>query len=219
MWSLNEFPILRGVARPEILSSWSHGLGFVRSADGDAERIFSTFCGHGEVIEYQLSRSTLEAEFHHETLGWRQVGQLPASGEGIQTADVDNDGEPDLCLATGYADGKAAIRIYKPTEQGIADNPKHVLDEGCAFANSKFLVGDMRGDGSHDLIAWWSSQLAGGASKIIRYHLEPDGLTNRTVIGQGDAGTLWPIDGQMTLADMNRDGNSEVWFATVWAAS
>ena len=49
---------------------------------------------------------------------------------------------------------------------------------------------------------------------MVRYLLGPDGVTERTEIAQGDSGELWPVDVQMALADMDRDGHSEVWFAT-----
>ena len=114
VWSLKEFPVLRGVARPAIESSWSHGLAFAPAGDSGPDHILSTYCGHGEIIEYRLVREEADDGFQHEALAWRQVGQLPASGEGSQTADVDNDGRPDLCLATGFVGGRAAIHVYEP---------------------------------------------------------------------------------------------------------
>jgi hypothetical protein len=39
-----------------------------------------------------------------------------------------------------------------------------------------------------------------------------EGLRERTVVARGDADQLWPRDGQMALADIDQDGNVEVWF-------
>jgi hypothetical protein len=215
VWSLSEAPLLRGVARPDIASSWGHGLGFVRRTGDDSDAILSTYCGHGEVVEYRLIGSDPESGFRYETLGWRQVGQLPASGEGISTTDLDYDGQLDLCVATGFSAGRAALQVYSLTGQGMEPQPRHVVDESGRFFNVKFMVGELVSPGSMDVMAWWSTQPAGGECEVFRYRFGPDGLRQRELVARGLAASLWPIDGQMTLADMDRDGNVEAWFATV----
>ena len=153
--------------------------------------------------------------FPDDAMSWKVVGQLPASGEWSQSADADNDGRIDVCLATGFAPNKGAIQICASDESGSALRLIHRIDEGGRFGNVRFHVGDLRGDGSQDIIAWWSSDfLYGGDCEIIRYRLGPEGVRERVVIGRGDAGSLWPDDGQAAMLDMDRDGTPEVWFAT-----
>jgi hypothetical protein len=213
-WSLGDTPIPLGMVRPEIESSWSHGLGVAHVAHGDAPSAFATFCGYGEIVEYQATRDTSASGFQLEGISWRQVGRLPASGEQALAADADNDGQTDLCLATGYSLGKAAIHIYAIGSQGIEAQPRHVIDESGRFGNVRFLVGDLESDGTRDLVAWWCSDVSGGDCEMIRYRLGPDGLRQRTEIICGDADQLWPHDGQMALADIDQDGNIEAWFST-----
>ncbi len=214
VWSLSNPVIPRGVARPQINSSWSHGLGFLDRGTGRGESIFSTYCGHGEIVEFQLSRESSADGFQYETLGWRKIGQLPASGEGTQVIDVDNDGRLDVCLATGFAVGNAAIHVYSTSEFGIDLQPIHILNEGNRFGNVKFKALELAGDAKTDVLAWWCTDLADGDCEVIRYQLGPNGLEQREVITHGDAGSLWPVDGQITRQDMENDGMSEVWFAT-----
>jgi hypothetical protein len=213
-WSLSKPPVLLGVARPEIESSWSHGLGIASRSHRDSPSVFSTFCGFGEIIEYQMSRETTPSGFQLDGISWRQVGQLPASGEQAVTADADNDGTTDLCVASGYAAGMAAIRIYNVESIGSESQPRHVIDESERFGNVRFLVGDLAADGTNEVVAWWCSDSAGGDCEVVRYRLGADGLRDRTEITRGDASELWPLDGQMVVADIDDDGAPEVWFVT-----
>ena len=213
-WSLGSYPTLLGVARPDIKSSWSHGLGFVFTAHQNYPSVFSTFCGYGEIVEYHLTKDTNSSGFQMDGISWRQVGQLPTSGEHAVAADADNDGQTDLCVASGYSLGGAAIRIYEIGPDGVEPQPRHLIDESERFGNVRFLVGDLATDGTRELVAWWISDLSGGDCEIVRYHLGADGLRNRTVIARGDGAMLWPLDGQMAQADIDDDGNPEVWFLT-----
>jgi len=214
VWSFEgATPIPRGFARPEIRSSWSHGLGFLPRTDGGGASIFATFCGHGEIVEYRLRKDAGEAGFRSDGVAWKKVGQLPASGEWSETADIDNDGRDDICVATGYADGEAAIHAYRSEAPGADLVLGHVIDEGGRFGNVHFVVAAARGDGKNDVLAWWSTDfLYGGDCEIIRYRLDADGVSERTVIARGDAGSLWPDDGQVAVVDMDADGRPEVWF-------
>ena len=214
VWSFEgPTPILRGLARPEIRSSWSHGLGFLPRGDGEGESVFATFCGCGEIVEYQLKRGGEESGFCRDGLAWKQVGQLPASGEWTETADIDNDGRDDLCFAVGYGERAAAIHAYQSDAPGAALRLGHAIDEGGRFGNVRFVVANGRGDGKNDVIAWWSTDhLYGGDCEIIRYRLDTGGVTERTVIARGEAGTLWPDDGQIAVLDSDGDFRPEVWF-------
>jgi hypothetical protein len=49
-WSLSRPVAIRGVTRPDISSSWSHGIGFLESSLEAPPSVFVTYCGHGEII-------------------------------------------------------------------------------------------------------------------------------------------------------------------------
>ena len=216
VWSLTStIPVLQVMARPDIRSSWSHGLGFLPRDDSGAESLFLTFCGHGEVVEYDYRPSNAAGSFQGASLGWKQVGQLPSSGEWSQTADLDNDGRIDICLATGFAQRRAAIQAYSSPSRGADLVLSREINEQGRFANVKFLVGSLRGDGTNDLMAWWcTDHLSGGDCEVIRYHLGPEGVRARQVVARGKTDLLWPNDGQTALVDMDADGHPEVYFAT-----
>ena len=215
-WSLDRNgPEPRGVARPDIASSWSHGLALIPRADGQGDRAFLTFCGFGEIVEYQLKGMEDEHGYRHDALGWKQVGQLDGcSGEWAEAADIDNDGSPELCIAAGFGVGKAAIEVFDPAEPGPGVVHALTIDEDHRFGNVRFLVGDL-GGGAKEVVAWWiTDHLLGGDCEVIRYRVGPRGVEHREVIGRGDAGTLWPDDHQSTVAALDGDGRPEVWFAT-----
>lgn len=207
-------PILRGLARPDIRSSWSHGLAFLPRGEAQGHSIFATFCGFGEIVEFQMRRVGEDSGFLRDGLGWKQVGQLPASGEWSETADFDNDGRDELCFAVGFGEGAAAIHAYRSEAPGAALILSHAIDEGGRFGNVRFVVTAGRGDSKNDVVAWWSTDyLYGGQCEVIRYRLDSTGVTERTVIASGDAGVLWPDDGQVAVLDMDGDFRPEVWFA------
>ncbi len=214
-WSL-EFTKSKilGIARPQIQSHWSHGLSFATGPDG-LGRAFATFCGHGEIVEYRMAGHTSESGFVTEGLSWKQVGQLPASGEWTQSADVDNDGVAELCFATGFRPGAAAIVIYRPGPDGQELIPERVIDEGKRFGNVRFLVGPLGEAGEQEMIAWWcTDHVYGGDCEVIRYRVGPEGIVSRRELAKGAARSLWPDDGQFALADLDVDGRTEVWFAS-----
>jgi hypothetical protein len=201
------------MTRADIRSSWSHGIGFLDAPGSPSLSTYVTFCGFGEVVEYQLSSGTNTSGFAQETLGWKQVGQLPVSGEWIQSTDVDQDGQTELCVATGYAPGCAAIHIYAGDRPGADLRLEQVIDEAGRFCNVRFLVGDTRGDGTRDLVAWWCQQLNGGDSEVVRYRLGPGSVRERTVLAQGTGDLFWPKDNQMAVMDLDGNGHPEIWFA------
>jgi hypothetical protein len=214
VWSLAGAPVLRGFARPDIESSWGHGLGILHSPDGRPDHILSTYCGYGEVVAYQFSGATSPDGFQQEAVGWRTIDRLPASGEGVQVADADNDGSADVCLATGYEVENAALQIRALNGNEVAQHPKLVIDESRRFGTVKFLVGSVSRDGLQDTFVWWATGLGDGDIELIRYRLDPQGITSRVPIASGTSAEIWSVDGQMTMADMDRDGCGEVWFAT-----
>jgi hypothetical protein len=201
------------MTRPDIQSSWSHGIGFLDSSGAPSVSTYVTFRGYGEIVEYELASGTNESGFAEETLGWKKVGQLPISGEWIQSIDVDQDGQTELCVATRYAPGKAAIHIYAGDRPGADLRFEQVIDEAGRYCNVRFLVGDTRGNGVRDLVAWWCHELGGGDSEVIRYSLGPRGIRERTVVAQGTGELFWPKDGQMALMDLDGNGHPEIWFA------
>jgi hypothetical protein len=216
VWTVGEAIEFRGCARPKIDSSWGHGLGFVHHADGRPTSILSTYCGYGEIVEYQLSNNLQEDGYHNESLSWRLRGQMPFSGEGIDLTDADNDGEIDLCLATGFAPQGAAIHICSLTADDVIGEPRVVIDEGKRFGTVKFLVGSVERDGTKDLFAWWCTGLGEGDTEMWRYRIDPrGGVVGREFVTSGGSSDIWPIDGQTTFADLDDDGCNEVWFATV----
>jgi hypothetical protein len=213
VWSLANPIALRCMTRPDIRSSWSHGFGFLEMTGAPSLSTYVTYCGYGEVVEYQLKSSTSASGFAEETLGWKQVAQLPVSGEWLESADVDHDGQTEICVATGFAPTRAAIHIYAGDRPGTDLRLEQVIDEAGRFGNVRFLVGDTRGDGGRDIVAWWCQGLGGGESEIVRYRLGPGCVRERTVLGQGTSELFWPKDGQMAVMDLDGNGHPEIWFA------
>jgi hypothetical protein len=209
-----KLPVVRAMARPDIQSSWGHSLALLERPGHTSDSLFITYCGFGEIVEYQLETRQAGAGFQTEAIRWKVVGQLPASGESLQVADADNDGQDELCVATGYSVGHAAIHFYKSDAPGAALKLERRLDEDGRFGNVRFLVGKIEPDGSRDLFAWWCKELAGGDTELIRYRLGAEGVRTRTVLARGSSDQYWIEDGQATLADVDGDGRTELWFAT-----
>jgi hypothetical protein len=70
MWTLG-FPVsLREVVRPEIRSSWSHGLGWMPEQGGANSSLLITYCGFGEIVEFQFDRRADDG-FRAESLRWK----------------------------------------------------------------------------------------------------------------------------------------------------
>jgi hypothetical protein len=210
VWTMSGRLLPRGMVRPAVQSSWSHGLGFVRGTTGT--RVFSTFCGYGEIVEYKLMKQT-DGGFSAEAVAWKQVGRLPASGEGTQAVDADSDGDTDLCLATGFQEGGAAIHVYDLSSDPSLTTPFRI-DEAGRFGNVKFLAGSLREGEPCELLTWWCEGRAGGYGEMIRYRLGRNGVEDRRVLAQDDSNQVWPIDGQMSLVDSDGDGCREAWFVT-----
>ena len=213
-WDMSGIPKAAGMARPEIRSSWSHGLAFLPRSGG-GESAFVTYCGFGEIVEFQRARETTPAGFTEESMRWKQVGQLPASGEWLQSSDADNDGRPDLAVATGFSERNAAIHLYDSPSPGADLVVIAKIEEDHRFGNVRFVVDSLGKDGRKDVVAWWCTAIDGGDCEMIRYRLAPGGsVERRDVLHRGPASTLWPDDGQYAVGDLDRDGSRELWFAT-----
>jgi hypothetical protein len=215
VWSLNPLPQYRGVAFPSIRSSWSHGPAIIERPESSADSLVVVYCGFGEMVEYSLAQTVSPTGFRSETVAWKQVGQLPASGESAVFADVDNDGAKDICVATGFRHNEAAIQIYESKEVGTDLKLKRTIDEEKRFANVKLLVGAKQADNLNEVFAWWSTGLdVNGDCEFIRYLVGPEGIREREVIYKAQTQYLWPSDNQSCFADLDGDHVQEVYFAT-----
>jgi hypothetical protein len=215
VWSSfnRSLPVPRAVARPAIQSSWSHGLGLTYGPDGQPRSLVGTYCGYGEIVEFRLL--TGRDDENYDALSWRVIGQLPASGEQTLGDDVDNDGKPDVCMAVGFAEGKASIHVFEADTTRGALPLKRVIDEDGKFSNVRFVVGPTREDGLKDLVAWWTTDhLQSGHIVMVRYRLDADGVASREVLAEGDE-RIWPVDGGAVVFDSNEDGRPEIWFGSV----
>lgn len=213
-WSVNGPQLLpRGIARPEIRSNWSHAIGVHPRGHGEPVSLFVTFCGFGEIVEYRSDAGSTDDGFHHEALNWKQVGQLPASGEWLQVADADNDGRPEVCVATGYAANRAAIMIYASDSPGSQLRQVRRIDEGNRFGNVRFVVTRLDGE-KREILAWWMTGPDSGNCELIRYRLGPGGVEKRAVIALAKSEALWADDGKFLADDLDSDGRPEVWYST-----
>lgn len=215
VWSTSAMsPTLRAVARPDIKSSWSHSLGYLKRPGDPVTSMFVTFCGCGEIVEYRLSPGEGSAGFHGDNLDWKLVETLPVSGEWIEVADADNDGTPDICVAAGFQVGQSEIRLYASDAAGAPLRRTLTIDEGHRFGNVRFTVADLGKTGVRDVVAWWCTDISGGDAEMIRYRLGPEGVRQREVLSTGPASQLWSDDGQFTTGDLDGNGTPELWFGT-----
>jgi hypothetical protein len=216
VWSSSvSLTALRVVARPDIASSWSHSLGFLPRPGQGPDSAFITYCGYGEVVEFRMKGHHASPDgFLQDELGWKVVARVPASGEWLQVADADNDGRPEVCVATGYAPGKAALLLYDSPAPGAELQLQQRIDEGGRFGNVRFQVAELGDASARTIVAWWCTGLADGDAEMISYRLGPEGVRSRTVLAQGPASDLWPDDGDFVAGDLDGDGRTELWFAT-----
>ncbi len=218
-----------GVVRPDIASSWTHGIGYSKDKKG-RDTILSTYCGHGEVVEFAMIKSALSDGYVADGLKYRQIGTMPGSGEYLQTIDLDGDDEDELIIASGYRPQQACLRFYKRFSKKSAEVAKqafgakrllgedwiliHEINERNRFGNVRFLAGKTSMSGKPSIIAWWCTELLGGKCEIVKYAFSNEGNIIPIRIAQGEAHELWPIDGQMALVDTDGDSMPEIWFAT-----
>ena len=179
VWSLLSPPVPLCSASPDIKSSWSHGLGYIPASDTQSHRLFGTYCGFGEIVEYKLGKDEDNAGFHRESLAWKQVGQLAASGESLRVEQVDNDGKDKVVVAVGYARHQAAIRIYDVKSRGEALALEREIDEQGRFGNVSFLIAESPVKHRREVIAWWTTGLLDGECEIVRYSLTANGSVQR----------------------------------------
>ena len=220
---------LLAVVRPDIASSWTHGIGYSKDKHG-RDTILSTYCGHGEVLEFAMIKSVLSDGYVADGLKYRKLGTMPGSGEYLQTIDIDGDSENELIIASGYRPQEACIRIYKRFSKASANVAKNAfgskrllgedwilmreIKENNRFGNVRFLAGKSTPGERPSLIAWWCTDLLGGKCEVARYTFVNGTEIIPQLIAQGEAQDLWPIDGQMAVNDTDGDTMPEIWFAT-----
>lgn len=229
-WSFYPYPELVGFAQPEIASSWSHGLATVLPRKGKAPSLLSTHCGYGEVVEYRLDNLQTNDGRKVTAFGWEKVANLPASGESIKVVPGDPDAQ-EVCIAVGYSPRKAELRFYR--SPNAENNSKNIakdttsfnsadrswqlvdtIDEGQRFANVRFAVANMEGDSVRDVVAFWSLDLTGGPCEVIRYRIDHGGHRTRLPLMCGSTHDMWPLENQIAIVDVERQGRPAIWFAS-----
>ncbi len=102
VWDLDIKIGMEAFCRPQIKSSWIHGLVPIET-DDRFPKFLTTCCGHGEVLELNLAREQRLNDCESMQLDWDVVGQLNTSGEQIISVRFDAQ-QPDkrqICLVQG----------------------------------------------------------------------------------------------------------------------
>lgn len=224
IYTLGSHASLRTVVRPAIRSSWSHGLAFVDGNEAGGTRVFSTYCGLGEIVEFQFSHVPGKGIGGSDLTAWQQVYQLSGSGEQIVAGDIDNDQSVDLLVANGYRVGEAAIIVYgnQSAEGGQRAfeatsgswREIHRLREDDQFSNVRFCLGSILPDGSRELFAWWCRGLEEGETVFVRYGIGPEGVRHREVLLTAGSDEIWPLEQMIVNGDVDGDEQPELYFGT-----
>ncbi|MBN2201558.1 VCBS repeat-containing protein [bacterium] len=124
--------------------------------------------------------------------------------EGFGAADIDSDGDLDLACGTG--DTKRVEWYRNPGDGSAGWTAFHIGDMTEAVWTDRFAAADLSGDGKPDIVGteengldsgaetWWWEQPADPAS---------GGWTRRQIVSQATTNS-------MSVADMNRDGHTDV---------
>jgi hypothetical protein len=208
-------------ATAEIASSWPHGAAFVRDVFG-RPAFLSTFCGHGEVVEFRLFERKSNAGFVSRGLESRQIGALSASGEQIASTELIGVGTC-VVIGRGFKFNNAAIEVYardrsppRPRAQksalGFGWTRKLEFREDDRFGNVRFLLGKSK-KGIRDLYAWWCVGLADGDTEFIHYRINAGGVVERRRLSLGQAHDHWPEESRIAMLDADGDGVDELFYS------
>jgi len=99
------------VSRPDCnKSGYTHNLAPYDIDNDGVLEVISAYCGGGEILRYDFSKDL-------RTVNARKIYHLSGSGEETLIADVDNDGENEIVLATGKGDrtklGKSYVLVVE----------------------------------------------------------------------------------------------------------
>ncbi len=193
-------------------SSYTHGLG-TTDLDGDGVlEIISAYCGHGEVIRYDVSPDGGSVQT-------RKVLQLSGSGEDALIVDVDGDGRKELILSNGFRDNAARVEIhdFDPATGDPVATPRVVLDgyDGHAAFYASLAVGDLDGDGRDELIVAWKAEQDVNRATLIAYHVNGSTADIAYVLTHEDQDLdLGYFEKMMAVADVDGDGKQELLLST-----
>jgi hypothetical protein len=192
-------------------SSYTHGLSTADLNGDGIKEIVSAYCGHGEVIRYDVSTDM-------QTLSGRKVLQLSGSGEDAWIADVDGDGRPEMILSNGFRDGAARVEIHDLDTNGDPiPRPRVVLDgfEGRHAFYTSFAVGDIDDDGRPELIVGWKEKQDVNRASLVAYHVGTDGAQVAYVLSREDQDLdLGYFEKMLIIADADGDGHTDLLVST-----
>ena len=197
---------------PQNTSAYTHGLG-TADLDGDGVlEIISAYCGHGEVIRYDVSPGATGIQS-------RKVLQLSGSGEDALIADVDGDGRKELILSNGFREDAARVEIhdFDPLTGDPVATPRVVLSgyDGHAAFYASLAVGDLDGDGRGELIVAWKAEQDVNRATLIAYHVSGTTAAVAYVLTHEDQDLdLGYFEKMMAVADIDGDGKQELILST-----
>jgi hypothetical protein len=203
---------MRSLRAAENTSSYTHGLATADLNGDGIQEVISAYCGHGEVIRYDVTPETGE-------LRARKVLQLSGSGEEAQIADVDGDGRPELIVSNGFRDGEAKVQIhdFDPRTGDPIARPRVVLDgyDGRGAFYASLTVGDLDGDGRPELIVAWKGDQDVNRTTLLAYHVSGTGAQVAYELAYEDPELdLAYFEKMMAIADIDGDGRAELYIST-----